>query len=87
MLMRFKLHSLISVFVIRPLESVIAKLPCKNATVYQVSVAQFVGWTGTYLVINTDNIRIYHACEGRIEKIRPKDHRLALRGLPSDDKR
>ena len=31
-------------------------------------------------------IRIYHEREGRIEKIRPEDRRLALRGLPSDDK-
>ena len=33
------------------------------------------------------NIRIHQECEGRIEKIRPEDHRLASRGLPSDDKR
>ena len=32
-------------------------------------------------------IRIYHECEGGIEKNRPKDHWLASRGLPSDDKR
>ena len=31
--------------------------------------------------------RIYHECEGRIEKPRPDDHRLASRGLPIDDKR
>ena len=30
--------------------------------------------------------RINHECEGGIEKIRHKDHRLASRGLPSDDK-
>ena len=35
-----------------------------------------------------NNIRIYHEeCEGKIEKICPEDRRLALRGLPSDDKR
>ena len=34
-----------------------------------------------------NTIRIYHECEGRIEKIRPEDHRLASRGLASDDKR
>ena len=32
-------------------------------------------------------IRIYHGCDSRIEKIPPEDHRLALRGMPSDDKR
>ena len=33
-------------------------------------------------------IRIYHECEGRIEKkIRSEDRRLISRGLPSDDKR
>ena len=32
-------------------------------------------------------IRIFHECEGRIEKIRLEDRRLASRGLPSDDKR
>ena len=31
-------------------------------------------------------IRIYHECEGEIEKIRSEDHRLASRGLSSDDK-
>ena len=29
-------------------------------------------------------IRIHHECEGRIEKIRPEDHLLALRGLLSN---
>ena len=33
------------------------------------------------------NIRIYHKCEGRIEKIHLEDHRLASGGLLSDDKR
>ena len=32
-------------------------------------------------------IKICHECEGRIKKIRPEDHRLASRGLQSDDKR
>ena len=32
-------------------------------------------------------IRIYHECEGRIEKIRQKDHRLASLGLTNDEKR
>ena len=31
-------------------------------------------------------IRIYYECEGGIEKICPKDRRLASRDLPSDDK-
>ena len=35
----------------------------------------------------SDFIRIHHECEGGIEKIRPEDHLLASRGLPSDDKR
>ena len=30
---------------------------------------------------------LFYGCEGRIEKICPKDRRLAARGLPSDDKR
>ena len=35
-----------------------------------------------------NNIRIRdHECEGGIGKICPEDHRLASRGLPSDDKR
>ena len=29
--------------------------------------------------------RIYHGCEGWIEKISPEDHRLESQGLPSDD--
>ena len=33
------------------------------------------------------NIRIHHECEGGIEQIHPDDHRLASRGLLSDDKR
>ena len=32
------------------------------------------------------SIRIHHECEGGIVKIRPNDHRLASRGLPSDEK-
>ena len=37
------------------------------------------------------NIRIHHECEGEIEihpegEIHPEDHRLASRGLLSDDK-
>ena len=32
-------------------------------------------------------IIIHHECEVRIEKNRPKDGRLASRGLPSGDKR
>ena len=42
---------------------------------------------GQLLQIKSEHIRIYDECEGRIEKIRPEDHRLASRGLPSDDKR
>ena len=30
--------------------------------------------------------RIYHECEGEIQKSVPKDHHLALQGLLSDDK-
>ena len=30
-------------------------------------------------------IRIYHECEGKIEKLHPEDRRLASQGLPSDD--
>ena len=39
-----------------------------------------------YNQIHKNNIRIYHECEGRIEKSRPKDRRWASRGLLSDDK-
>ena len=42
------------------------------------------------MIANLDTcniIRIYHEYEGEIEKIRPEDHRLASRGLPSDDTR
>ena len=33
------------------------------------------------------NIIFYHECESRIAKVRHEDHRLASRGLSSDDKR
>ena len=33
------------------------------------------------------SIRIHNECEGRIAKIGPKDHSLALRACRSDDKR
>ena len=35
--------------------------------------------------IQSKIIRIYHECEGRIEKNRLEDRRLTSRGLPSDD--
>ena len=38
-----------------------------------------------YMVV-CSHIRIHHECEGGIEKKRPKDHRLAARGLQSDKK-
>ena len=31
-------------------------------------------------------VRIYHECEGGIEKNCPEDHQLASQGMPSDDK-
>ena len=37
-------------------------------------------------IADKNSIRIYHECEGRIERIRREDRRLASRGLLSDDK-
>ena len=41
----------------------------------------------SFAITLLNNIRIYHECEGRIEKFRPDDRRFASRGLLSDDKR
>ena len=34
-----------------------------------------------------NHLRIYHECEGRIEKFVPRDHRLSSFGKPRDAKR
>ena len=45
-----------------------------------------MGWS-VIMAFPGQIIRTCHECEGGIEKIHSKNHLLASRGLPSDDKR
>ena len=73
-------------------QAISASESCYKGTVLQVIIGKgpfyrhfsinLYGLFGT----SCDNISIHHECEGGIEKICHKDHRLASRGLPSDDK-